>query len=248
MPRIDNNGVPIHYEIEGNGPPLVLHHGSFGSLEDWREFGYVAALRDRHQLILLDARGHGSSGKPHDQAAYDLQLRASDVTAVLDALGIQTADFMGYSMGGWIGFGLAKCAPQRFRSLILGGAHPFAEDMTAFRAMLPTEPDAFLALVAPAFGEHLLPGVRQRLVANDLRALTALTTDRMDFSDVLPTMRMPCLLYAGTADPRLEKMEECARRMPNVTFFSLPGQSHVGAFGHAALVLPHVTAFLDRLT
>lgn len=247
MPITNNNGLPIHFETEGSGPPLVLLHGSFCALEDWREFGYVAALRDRRRLIMLDSRGHGQSGKPHDPAAYDLHLRASDVTAVLDALGIETADFMGYSMGGWIGFALARFAPQRFRSFILGGAHPFAEDMTAFRAMLPKEPAEFLALVQPAFGEYLLPGVRQRIVANDLSALAALTTDRDDFSDVLPTMRMPCLIYVGTADPRLQKVRDCAGMMPNATFFSLPDSGHVAAFGRANFVLPHVTAFLDGL-
>ena len=65
------------------------------------------------QLILLDARGHGASDKPHDPAAYDLRLRVGDVTAVLDDLEIRRADYFGYSMGGWIGFGLAKHAPVR---------------------------------------------------------------------------------------------------------------------------------------
>ena len=245
MPDVDNNGIAIHYEVEGSGPPLVLQHGSFGSLEDWREIGYVAPLRECSSLILIDARGHGKSGKPHDPAAYDLRARASDVIAVLDDLGIQTADFMGYSMGGWIGFGLAKYAPHRFRSLILGGAHPFAEDMGAFRAMLPKEPGSFLELIAPAFGPYLLPGMRLRLVANDLEALAALTTDRDDLGDVLPTMRMPCLIYVGTEDPRLPRVRDCARLMPNGTFFSLPDCTHVGAFGRTDLVLPHLTAFLE---
>jgi len=137
VPKTSNNSILIHYEVEGNGSPLVLCHGSFGSLEDWRQFGYVDALADRHKLILIDSRGHGKSDKPHDPASYSLDLRASDIIAVLDELNIQTADFIGYSMGGWIGFGLARYAPDRFRSLILGGAHPFAEDMNAFRSLVP---------------------------------------------------------------------------------------------------------------
>lgn len=244
MPSVDNNGVAIHYTVEGDGPPLVLQHGSFGSLEDWREIGYVAALRDRHRLVLIDARGHGGSGKPHDPSAYALRARAADVVAVLDDLGIRKADYMGYSMGGWIGFGLADYAPERFRSLILGGAHPFAEDMTAFRAMLPKEPDAFVAMLEPVFGAFLLPGMRQRIAANDLQALAALTTDRQDISAVLPTMRMPCLIYAGTADPRLPQVRECAAMIPNATFFSMEDCTHVGGFGRVDLVLPRVAAFL----
>src|SRR5690349_5576708 len=108
MPYVNNKGVRIHYEVEGEGPPLVLQHGSAGSLGDWRELGYVEALKQANRLILIDARGHGESDKPHDVAAYDIALRASDVVAVLNELGVREASYMGYSLGGWIGFGLAK--------------------------------------------------------------------------------------------------------------------------------------------
>ena len=79
MPYATNQGVRIYYEVEGAGPPLVLHHGSFGSSADWTELGYADDLKRDHQLVLLDARGHGKSDKPYDPAAYDLRLRALDV-------------------------------------------------------------------------------------------------------------------------------------------------------------------------
>ena len=53
------------------GPPLVLMHWLTGSLEDWRVFGYVDALKESYRLILIDARGHGQSDS-HDPAAYAL--------------------------------------------------------------------------------------------------------------------------------------------------------------------------------
>lgn len=248
MPDINNNGVSIHYETDGQGPPLVLLHGSFLSLDIWRDYGYVQALRDRHRLILIDARGHGQSGKPHDATAYTIRDRASDIVAVLDDLGIATADFLGYSMGGWLGFGLARHAPHRFRSFILGGAHPFAEDMTAFRAMLPKEPAAFVAMLEPGFGMHFTPALRQRIVTNGLAALAALTTDRDDDSAVLATMRMPCLLIVGTADPRLVQVQTCANAMPNVTLVTLPNCDHVAGLARSDLTLPHVVGFLDGLS
>lgn len=127
MPPTVNQGVAINYELEGDGPLLVLCHGSFGSLEDWYDFGYVDGLKDTRTLVLIDARGHGKSDKPLDTGSYSLASRASDITAVLDALGIETADYLGYSMGGWIGFGLALYAKDRFRSLMLGGATPSAK-------------------------------------------------------------------------------------------------------------------------
>ena len=80
---------------------------------DWRDLGYVDALKHDYKLILIDARGAGASDKPHDAAAYDPALRASDVVAVLDDLGIRHAHYFGYSLGGWVGFLLAKYAPDR---------------------------------------------------------------------------------------------------------------------------------------
>jgi pimeloyl-ACP methyl ester carboxylesterase len=102
MPFVDNRGVRIHYATMGNGPALVLHHGTTGSGADWIDLGYVDALKADHQLIMLDSRGHGESDKPHDSSAYELSLRTSDVVAVLDDLGLQKFDYFGYSLGGWI--------------------------------------------------------------------------------------------------------------------------------------------------
>ena len=55
MPFTDNNGVRIHYQTYGGGPPIVLHHGTTGSGADWVELGYVDALKADRQVILLDS-------------------------------------------------------------------------------------------------------------------------------------------------------------------------------------------------
>jgi pimeloyl-ACP methyl ester carboxylesterase len=60
MPYTENHGVRIHYRVVGAGKPLVLHHGFTESIEDWSECGYVDALQSEHELILIDARGHGA--------------------------------------------------------------------------------------------------------------------------------------------------------------------------------------------
>ena len=65
-----NDGLRIHYEVVGSGSPLVLYHGLTGSGQRWRDTGYVAGLVEDYRLILIDARGHGESDKPHDQEAY----------------------------------------------------------------------------------------------------------------------------------------------------------------------------------
>jgi pimeloyl-ACP methyl ester carboxylesterase len=115
MPYANNHSVRIHYQVEGEGPPLVLQHGFTSSLQNWYAYGYVAALRQNYQLILIDARGHGQSDKLYDPQAYALQHRVEDVLAVLDALRIDNAHYLGYSMGGRIGFGIVKYHPVRRR-------------------------------------------------------------------------------------------------------------------------------------
>ena len=70
MPRVDNKGISIHYRVEGNGPPLVLGHGITDSSDVFYERGYVAALKPKYRLVLIDARGHGQSDKPHEPQSY----------------------------------------------------------------------------------------------------------------------------------------------------------------------------------
>ena len=121
MPYVNNSGVSIHYHVEGDGPPLVLQHGLTSSLKNWYAYGFVEELQKDYRVILVDARGHGRSGKPHDPKDYDLKLRVNDVLAVMDDLGVSKAHYMGYSMGGRIGFGIVLHALDRFHSLVIGG-------------------------------------------------------------------------------------------------------------------------------
>jgi pimeloyl-ACP methyl ester carboxylesterase len=246
VPYTTNQGVRIYYEVEGDGPPLVLQHGSACSSAEWHEMGYRDVLRRDYSLILIDARGHGASEKPHDPAAYALPLRVADVTAVLDALTIRHAHYFGYSMGGWIGFGLAKYAPERIRTLILGGAHPYAEALQARQTVMNQGLDAFIAASERSLGCHLTPTLRARLMATDLHALRAQTQDRTSIADVLATMTMPCLLFVGETEPRLPDVHVCMQHIPNVTFFVVPGCDHFGAWARSDEVLPHVRAFLAQ--
>ena len=124
MPYADNNGVKIHYQVEGDGPPLVLQHGFTGSLHSWYDSSYVETLKKDHTLVLADTRGHGKSDKPYSPEEYAMDLKVADVTAIMDDLGLDRAVYMGYSLGGRAGFGVAKYAPERFDAIIIGGMHP----------------------------------------------------------------------------------------------------------------------------
>ena len=244
MPYANNQGIRIHYQVEGEGPPLVLQHGSTSSIQAWYQNGYVEPLKGDYQLILVDARGHGDSDKPHDAASYALPLRVSDIVAVLDDLSIPKAHYYGYSMGGWIGFGMAKHAADRVRALIIGGAHPYADSAEAFRDVDGTDPEAFIAAMEQFTGIRVTPEIRERILGNDLRALAAAMHDRDSLEDVVPTMTMPCLLFVGEEDPRFPKVRECVKPMPKATLVSLPKLNHAQANMRSDLILPHVLAFL----
>jgi pimeloyl-ACP methyl ester carboxylesterase len=245
MPYCDSQGVRIHYHVEGrpDRPPLVLQHGFTDSIGGWREFGYVDALRDDYRLILIDARGHGASDKPHDPAAYDMALRAGDVLAVLDALGVARTHYFGYSMGGRIGFDTAKRAPERLRSLIIGGSHPYplAVDKEAVRARFGGGMQTWF----DALPERIrTPSFRAQMLANDAEALIAASVDRPGLEEILPTLTMPCLLYVGEADPVSQLAARCVGLIPDATLVTLPGLDHLAGMYRSDLVLPHVTAFL----
>ena len=164
MPYAVNEGVRIRYEVAGSGPPLVLHHGFGGFLETWYDLGYVKGLQDDYQLILMDARGCGESDKPHDRDAYRRATRVADIVAVLDALDISQAHFHGYSMGGYIGWGIAAHAPERFLSLIIGGAGASEETWDEresgphpLQQLARQGPEAWAAALEAMFGEWWRP-------------------------------------------------------------------------------------------
>jgi pimeloyl-ACP methyl ester carboxylesterase len=246
MPYFDNNGVRIYYQLGGTGEPLVLMHGTSGSVGDWYENGWVKGLKDDYRLILIDHRGHGHSDKPHDSDSYSLEISVSDIVGVLDELGIDKASYFGYSMGGFIGYGLAKYAPERFNALVIGASHPYERSMAAMRRAFGRDDmeahvkDAMAGLQDRADSDWF----RVRTQANDLRALSALTKDRPDNSAVIPLVTMPCLVFVGEADTMYEDVKHCAEQLPNANFVSLPGLDHGQGFRYSQDSLPHVKEFL----
>lgn len=252
MPYANNQEVHIHYEIEGEGPPLVLLHGLGGSLEHWRQTGYVEALKNEYRVILIDARGHGASDKPHEPKAYRMTLRVADVLAVLDDLNIAKAHYLGYSMGGRIGWGIAKYAPHRFHSLIIGGSSPYGNppEGLSFIELFQKGLEATLAAMEPIFGRRWTAEEKALCAANDLKAMIALLSvdERLDIEKLLPTVTVPCLLFGGEEDPWYAGAEKCSRRMPNATFVSLPGLDHIEGIYRIDLVLPHVIKFMAEVS
>jgi pimeloyl-ACP methyl ester carboxylesterase len=116
-------GVDIAFRDEGEGPPVLLVHGFASSSRiNWVNPGWFVALNGAgFRAIAIDNRGHGESEKLYAPSDYSVATMAEDAARLLDHLGIETADVIGYSMGGRIGVALAIEHPDRVRRLVLGG-------------------------------------------------------------------------------------------------------------------------------
>jgi pimeloyl-ACP methyl ester carboxylesterase len=150
MPALQNHGVHIHYEVHGEGRPVVLLHGGTVSFQfNYANFGWIQALNAAgFQAIGLDFRGHGNSGKPHDVACYGTAELASDVTAVLDRLELQRTSLIAYSIGTVVALHLMQHAAGRFERAalvatgdgLLGHApHTFSRILPALALVLDRE-------------------------------------------------------------------------------------------------------------
>ncbi len=250
-----SGGGRIHYHIEGEGPPVVMVHGFSDSIEDWREAGYVDALKADFKLVMLDCLGHGKSDKPRAPEAYTMSRRVADVVAALDELGIESAAYWGYSMGARIGFGVAERAPERIRAMILAGIDRFGTHPSRFQSrirFLSRGMSLYLEGFESRFGRMLPTSKRERFLENDSLALIAASMGLRDgyggYDGLIPQMTMPCLVYDGDRDGFHSGARELAEMLPNAEFASLAGQDHGGTFTRSDLALPHVRRFLASLT
>ena len=106
--------VDLHFEERGGGLPVVIMHGLFGSLANWR--GIAQSLSANYRVINVDLRNHGRS--PH-APGLSYEAMANDVLAVMDRLGVERAHLIGHSLGGKLGMVLADRHPERVARLVV---------------------------------------------------------------------------------------------------------------------------------
>ncbi|MBW2478154.1 MAG: alpha/beta hydrolase [Deltaproteobacteria bacterium] len=120
MPVEPIDDLPIYYEVHGQGPTLILIHGLGSSHLDWEH--QVEFLAEHFQIVTIDLRGHGKSGKP--PGPYSVSLFASDVAKLIRSLRLAPAHVAGISMGGMVAFQLAIDAPELLKSLVIINSGP----------------------------------------------------------------------------------------------------------------------------
>ena len=254
-----DDGVRIAYETVGEGPPLLLFHGSLTSGALWSALGYVEALREHHHLILIDARGHGHSDKPTTMNSYAMERLVGDVIAVLDDRGLAQTAYLGYSMGGRVGFGLAIRAPERVCALIVGGASHRPQKGALDRIIYPGYVDtieaegigSFLEQWSERLGRAIDPAVRQVFLGGDPHVLVPYLrqTDREPgFDDnAVSRIQLPVLLFAGAGDhERLADSRAAAAMLPDAELAVIPDSDHASTLAQVEEVVRHVRAFLPR--
>jgi pimeloyl-ACP methyl ester carboxylesterase len=226
--------VEIAYLDEGAGDPIVLIHGFASNKEtNWVHPGWVTTLtRAGRRVIALDNRGHGASTKLYDPAAYHSERMAGDVVALLDHLGIATADVMGYSMGARIAAYCAVLHPRRARSVILGGLGIHLVEGVG----LP-ESIAY-ALEAASLDEVVDPTGRvfrqfADQTRSDLKALAAcIRGSRQTLTrEEVARIAVPVLIAVGTHDRVAGSAQALAALIPGARALDIPGRDHMLAVG-----------------
>jgi pimeloyl-ACP methyl ester carboxylesterase len=255
MPIADNNGVRIYYEVAGEGTPLVLFHGLTGSGSRWHDTGIVTALSDHYRLMLIDARGHGASDKPHLTEDYGGAIHAADVLAVLNAMNLESAHIWGHSLGGNVALSLARMAPKRVQRLVITGYSPFpaageeAVEMAAWASDLQGGMAGFVRGYEARHGT-LPADARARWLENDGAALAACVEAMITEADGrhlphLPHIASPTLYLVGSEEPFVAEAVRAAALMPAARCEVLPGLDHVQTFLRSDMLLPHVRSFLS---
>ena len=238
-----SDGTPLAFERLGpetatQRPAIVLVHG-FGSsrAQNWKSTGWYGGLTQAgFALVAMDCRGHGDSGKPHDEGAYGHDRMAEDVVTVMEAAGLDAALICGYSMGGFIGLRLLAAHPERVIKLALAGVgENYLKDAITAPEARAALADALLtpdkeSIIDPrakmfrAFADQ--PGKDRFALAACMRAMSPRLAPA-----TLAALARPILVVCGALDDTAGRPEPLAAVFSDGRAAVIPNRDHMSAVG-----------------
>ena len=243
MPYARVNGNMLFYRESGEGPAAIFLHGFPLDHSLWLD--QLKGLAHVRHCIAPDLRGVGRSD-PTVDAVLTMEMLADDVTGLLAALGIEHADVVGLSMGGYVALALWELRPDMVRSLALIDTRAGAdgpEARAARDAMIDRILDGGRQALADEMVQGLLGRAPSRRAQARLRSMIEGTRyetlvaslvgirDRKDRTAVLPTISVPTLVCGGEDDALIppEQIRELAAAIPGARVTIVPASGHLSA-------------------
>jgi pimeloyl-ACP methyl ester carboxylesterase len=237
------NGLNLYYETHGAGRPMVLLHGGLGSGEMYGPI--LPTLADGHQVIAPDLQGHGRTAdidRPIDE-----RLMADDIAGLIDQLGLDQPDLVGYSLGGGVAFHTAVKYPEKIRRLVIASVYFRSDDLHAELKALQGQVNAAAAEFmkeTPMYELYQRVAPRPEDFPRLLDKIGELMKEEFDYREELRGIRVPTMLVAADAD----------QAPPSVfveAFKLLDGGLRDGGWlgenrpkgGHALAILPGLTHY-----
>lgn len=214
------DGTKIYYEVKGKGEAVLLVHGFIANGQSWKKTAlYDDLLTAGYKVIILDQRGNGKSGKPHDSTAYDNDAEAKDIMLLADELKLKSYSAVGYSRGSIITARLLVL-DKRIKKAALGG---MGSDFT--NPEWPRRIMFYHALRGDSVPElqQMVNYVTQQ-PGLDRIALAYLQRSQPSTSkEELAKIKKPVLVICGSEDSDNGSAGELAKLIPGSVYKTVPG-------------------------
>ena len=193
------NGINLYFETLGTGRPLILLHGGLGSGE---MFGPILpALADQHQVIAVDLQGHGRTADI--DRPIDIRLMADDIAALIDHLGLDKPDVVGYSLGGGVAFFTAVKYPEKVGRLVMTSANirrdAIPAEMLAQQAQVNAAAAEFMK-DTPMYKLYQQVAPRPEDFPRLLDKIGESMAQDFDYTEEVRSLQVPTMIVAADAD------------------------------------------------
>jgi len=250
----DVNGLKMYFEVYGNGKPIVLLHGSYMNIPlNWQHI--IPLLAKDRKVIVAEMQGHGRTKDISREFSYEGM--ADDVSGLLKLLKIDSADILGYSMGGGVAFQVAVRHPEQVRRLvILSGTYTHDGWWPEVEAMYSTfTPDMFKG--TPIQKQYDSLGNDPAHFPEYVRKVISIDLKPYDWSKDVKKIQAPIFMAIGDMDGvRYEHALELFRAkgggkmgdmhgLPKSRLAIIPATTHIGMMQRTDWLIPMITDFLD---